>query len=94
MELNENIYYVLVYTINEFERRRNSKILEKAYMQYTLPKAIKKFRQKGFKAGFQEFDQLHKRTVLKPRQPKELTQEEKQKALESLIFIKEREIVH
>ena len=40
--------------------------------------------------GFQEFDQLYKRTVFKPCLLKELTQEEKKKALESLIFIKEK----
>ena len=65
--------YTLVHTMHEFEQRGVTKVLEKAYTQYTLPKAIKKFGKKGFDAGFEEFDQLHKRTVFKPRLPKELT---------------------
>ena len=67
--------------VNEFKQRGMRKILEKAYTQYTLPKAIKKFGQKRFEVGFQEFDQLHKRTVFKHRLPNNLTQEEKKKAL-------------
>ena len=52
MELDEDMCFVLIHTINEFEQRGVRKILEKAYTQYTLPKAIKKFGQKGFKACF------------------------------------------
>ena len=49
--------------MNEFERRGEKEVLEKAFTQYTLSKAEKKFGKKGFNAGFDGFNQLHKRTV-------------------------------
>ena len=55
-----------------------------------MSKAEKKFGKKGFDARFKEFDQLHKRTVFQPKKVSELSEEEKKKALESLIFIKEK----
>ena len=65
-------------------------VLEKAFTQYILSKAEKKFGKKGFDTGFKEFDQLHKRTMFQPKKVSELSDEEKKKALESLIFIKEK----
>ena len=35
-------------------------------------------------------EQLHKRSVFKPRHPKDLTQQQKARSLESLIFITEK----
>ena len=72
----------------QYERRKQ--ILEKAYTQYSLPKAIKKFGTKGYDAGYQEMKQMNQRTVFNPKNPNELSKDEKKKALESLIFVKEK----
>ena len=57
---------------------------------YSLNKGIKKFSNKGEDAAFNEMDQLHKRICFKPRMFSSLTQEEINKALDSLIFLTEK----
>ena len=57
---------------------------------YSLKAGIKKFGKKGKDAAFTEMEQLHKRSVFKPRHPKDLTQQQKARSLESLIFITEK----
>ena len=83
--------FVMAYIIEEYNKCGLEKVLEKAYTQYTLNKAIRKFGDKGFQAGFEEFKQLHQRTAFNPINPNNMTQEERKKALESLIFIKEKQ---
>ena len=90
MELSEDMFCVMAKIMNEFEHKGKTKVLEKAFTQYTLSKAEKKFGKKGFDTGFKEFDQLHKKSVLQPKKVSELSEEEKKKVLESLIFIKEK----
>ena len=90
IELSENMCCVMAKIMNEFEHRGEKAVLEKAFTQYTLSKAEKKFGKKGFDTRFKEFDQLYKRTVFQPKKVSELSEEEKKKMLESLIFIKEK----
>ena len=42
-----------------------------------MSKAEKKFGKKGFDAGFDEFNQLHKRIVFQPKKVSDLSKEEK-----------------
>ena len=63
MELSNDLCCVMAKIMNKFECRGVANILEKAFTQYTLSKAKKKFGKKDFDAGFEEFSQLHKRTV-------------------------------
>ena len=55
-----------------------------------MPKVIKKFGTKGYDAGYQEMKQMYQRTVFNPKNPNELTKEEKKKRLEFPIFVKEK----
>ena len=65
-------------------------IMTSMVQTFSLKAGIKKFGDKGKDAAFVEMEQLHKRDVFKPRNVKELTVEERKKALESLIFITEK----
>ena len=53
-------------------------------------KGLKKFGQQGYEAAFGEMKQLHDRMVFKPIDVSKLTQQEKQRSLESLIFLVEK----
>ena len=57
---------------------------------FGLKAGIKKFGQRGVDAAMTEMLQIHNRTVFKPVDVKSLTLKEKQKALESLIFLTEK----
>ena len=58
--------------------------------QCTLKAATKKFGENGEAAGLEEMQQLHDRKVFTPVDWKESTKEQRQSALESLIFTKEK----
>ncbi|KAI2510062.1 Reverse transcriptase (RNA-dependent DNA polymerase) [Fragilaria crotonensis] len=53
---------------------------------YSLMKGLKKFGHKGREAAYKEMKQLHERVVFKPIKIAELTEQERQRAMESLIF--------
>ena len=57
---------------------------------YSLKAGIKKFGQKGKDSALVEMKQLHDRSVFCPRDPRQLTDQQRQRALESLIFITEK----
>ena len=57
---------------------------------YSLMKGLKKFGQKGREAAYKEMKQLHERVVFKPIKVAELTDQEKRRAMESLIFLVEK----
>jgi hypothetical protein len=57
---------------------------------YTLKKGLKQFGQKGYQAAHGEMKQLHDRAVFKPIDVKSLTSSEKERAMESLIFLVEK----
>ena len=53
-------------------------------------KGLKKFGDRGRQAAFKEMKQLHDRVVFKPIIVSELTEQEKRRAMESLIFLVEK----
>lgn len=57
---------------------------------YSLMKGLKKFGQKGREAAYKEMKQLHERVVFKPIKVAELTEQERRRAMESLIFLVEK----
>lgn len=58
--------------------------------QYSMNKGIKKFGEKGIAAVSSELKQLHDREVIEPVLIEDLTEVEKQEALEYLMFLKEK----
>ena len=57
---------------------------------YSLKAGIKKFGDKAVKAAAKEMTQLHERNCFKPVDVRTLTEQERKKALESLIFLTEK----
>lgn len=60
------------------------------FMQMSLKQGLKVFGKKGEAGAMKEMQQLHDMETFFPRDPKSLTQEERIKALSSLIFLKEK----
>ena len=60
------------------------------FQQYVLKKGLEVLRERGREAAFKEMEQLHLRNCFRPLDMKELTMEAKNKALGSLIFLKEK----
>jgi hypothetical protein len=57
---------------------------------YILQKGLKLFGEAGSKAAGKELDQLHSRNCFSPRDISTMTDEEKRKALEALMFLTEK----
>jgi hypothetical protein len=57
---------------------------------YSLKQGIKKFGEKGVAAANKELRQLHDRVVFEPISIDEMTQLERKRAMESLIFLNEK----
>jgi len=57
---------------------------------YSLKQGLKKFGKKGHSAVKKELRQLHDRTVFTPIHAHQLTKLEKQRAMESLLFLTEK----
>jgi hypothetical protein len=53
---------------------------------YSLNKGLKQFGNQGYDAAFEDICQLHERSVFKPINWKDLTQQERRHAMESLIY--------
>ena len=88
--MSNQLCYVMTNIIKHYNMKGEKDILEKVYTQYSLPKAIKKFGTKGYDNGYQEMKQMYQRIVFNTKNLNELTKEEKKKALELLIFVKEK----
>ena len=58
--------------------------------QYNLKKGLEKFGEEGRKAAMKELDQLHKRNCFTPILVRDMTREERNKAMEALMFIAEK----
>jgi cell division protein FtsB len=58
--------------------------------QYSLKKGLKKFQKVGEAAVSKELKQLHMRETFMPQHINDLSDSQKQKALESLMFLKEK----
>lgn len=57
---------------------------------YSLKKGLKKYGKKGYDAAFGEMKQLHDRIAFRPVNVNDLTPQERQRALESIIFLVEK----
>ena len=57
---------------------------------YNLRKGIQKFGERGRKAAHKEMKQLHDRVCFRPINPGTMTETERKRALESLIFLTEK----
>ena len=57
---------------------------------YSLKQGIKKFSDKGCKAVHKEIGQLHKKKVFCLIHVKDMTEQERKQAMESLIFLNEK----
>jgi hypothetical protein len=65
-------------------------IMHHAMTQYSLKKGLKKFQKVGEAAVSNELKQLHMRETFTPQHSNDLSDSQKQKALESLMFLKEK----
>jgi hypothetical protein len=65
-------------------------IMHHAMTQYSLKKGLKKFQKVGEAAVSKEFKHLHMRETFKPQHSNDLSDSQKQKALESLMFLKDK----
>ena len=59
--------------------------------QYILQKGLEKFGDRAREGVHKELDQLHKRNCFSPTLPKDMTQEEKDKAQPSLVLVTKKE---
>ena len=57
---------------------------------YSLKAGLKKFKERGRKSAMSEMGQLHERAVFEPVHVDDLTKLEKERAMESLIFLVEK----
>jgi hypothetical protein len=75
--------------IQYLNEKQNKK--EYAFMEtYGLNKGLKHFGKKGYDAAISEVEQLHDRNAFKPVHIGDMTKSEREKALESLIFLAEK----
>ena len=58
-----------------------------AMTQFTMERGIKEYGEKGVQAVAKEMKQLHDREVLEPKDPNEMTREERRRALRYLMFL-------
>ena len=65
-------------------------ILAKCFTQYGLQAAINKFGDPALQAGMKEMQQLHDRDVFRPLNWDQLDYDERKKAINSLLHIKEK----
>jgi hypothetical protein len=65
-------------------------VMHYAMTQYSLKKGLKKIQNLGEAAVSKELKQLHMRETFAPQHISDLTEEEKQESLESLMFLKEK----
>jgi hypothetical protein len=83
-------HYIMVhYKEKEGEKKKKKKYKPK-FGQYQLEAGIKKFGERGETAVTKELDQFNKYRVFKPKHARDLLEEDKKKALSSLIFLKEK----
>ena len=95
-EYSEESARILAYVMCHYSiiGKGNKAMSKKKFYQlvqtYTLNKGIKKFGIEGKRAAYKEMQQLHDRVVFKPVRVESLTPLERQRAMESLIFLTEK----
>ena len=84
------VHYIMVhYTEKEGVKKKKKKYKPKSG-QYQLEAGIKRFGEQGETAVTKELDQFNKFGVFEPKHARDLSEEDKKKALSSLIFLKEK----
>jgi len=58
--------------------------------QFPMPKVLRVFGEAGTKAVIKELQQLHERNLIKPSEADRLSTEEKDNALEYVMFLKQK----
>ena len=58
--------------------------------QYHVSKGLKIYGQDGIDAVLKEMKQIHDRMVIDPKNPEEMTREEKSAALKYMMFLKQK----
>ena len=77
--------------LNKAKRYQDLPKSEKSFVQtYTVLKGIKKFGKKALDASLKETQQLHDRVAFEPISIKDMTPQERKRAMESLIFLVEK----
>ena len=83
-------HYIMVH----YEEKEGVKKKKKKYKpksgQYQLEAGIKQFSEQGETAVTKELAQFNKYGVFEPKHARDLSEEDKKKALSSLIFLKEK----
>ncbi len=83
-------HYIMVhYKEKEGVKKKKQKYKPKSG-QYQLEAGIKQFGEQGETAMTKELDQFNKYGVFEPKHARDLSEEDKKKALSSLIFLKEK----
>jgi hypothetical protein len=60
------------------------------FTQYNVKQGLKKYGKRAEEAVLKELKQIHDREVMEPKEPENMTFEEKRNALNYLIFVKEK----
>jgi len=76
--------------INEMKHNPKRQKAFQFIQTYSLVKGLKKFGDRGRQAAYKEMKQLHDRIVFEPINVAELTDQERQRTMESLIFLVEK----
>ena len=88
-EYTEEEAVIMAIFINEMNNQTTE--IKKSFLEtYSLKQGIKKFGEKGYNAAFGEMLQLHQIKCFRPVGVSEMTNWEKKRALESLIFLVEK----
>ena len=83
---------VLAMIMTMFNERMDIQANEEMHIiTYSLKAGLKKFGERGRKSAYKEMGQLHDRCCFRPIHKRTLNELEKQRALESLIFMVEKQ---
>jgi hypothetical protein len=84
------IAHIMCHYNNPSCKMMSKKKFYQLVQRYSVQKWIKKFGKKGQNTAYKEMRQLHERVVFKPIKVESLTRLERQRAMESLIFLIEK----
>ena len=93
-EYSSDTAVILAHIMCQYDESNTRKMSKKKFYQfvqtYTLNKGIKRFGMEAKRSAFKEMKQLHDRIVFKPVRIENLTELEKKRAMESLMFLVEK----
>ena len=86
LEYSPDTAVMIAFMMKEY----NEKVSAEGYdfvIQYILQKGLKKFGERGLEASKKEIGQLYKRTCFTPIDVSTMTDSERKKAVEALLFL-------